>query len=124
MYNSTKNQQKFTPTTLQIKWLHAASDCSVDPTITAIADAIDCDRSNWYKWNKDPEFVEWWNREWERVMCNSVWRLDKIGMRKASEDFRYWKALQEKYSNISEKRNESEDIEIQIVNRFRELQEQ
>jgi hypothetical protein len=56
--------------------------------------------SNWTKWKKDDRFVDWFFLAWERGMKWKVVDLDRIGMEKASEDYRYWEAMQKKYGGM------------------------
>ncbi|MEB3189057.1 MAG: hypothetical protein VKL42_01775, partial [Snowella sp.] len=51
--------------------------------------------ASWYKWNKKPEFIAWWAKEWEAGMVRNVTFLDKIGVSRAKAgDFRFWEAMQ------------------------------
>jgi hypothetical protein len=109
-----KKTTTFAPSELQVKILQKSFNMEGKPTITAMC-ANDLDeegkeivgtginRDTWYTWNKDPEFVNWWNTCWDTHMKNSMFMLDKVSWKKAYTDFRYMELLQMKYANFRKK---------------------
>ena len=51
---------------------------------------------DWKNWIQRVGFSEWWNKEWDKALQKMKPRLEKIGMEKAEEDFRYWKVMIER----------------------------
>lgn len=93
--------KQFRPTDKMINLLRVMLDIDVEPTITAFCKAADINRSTYYAWFDDPDFVGWFNREWEMAMARQVSWLDRVGLQKSVKDFRYWEALQMKYGKFS-----------------------
>lgn len=109
---NTETPQTWRPTDNQIKVLQAALSPETQPTISAWFREAGVGRENWYDWNKNPEFVSWWNEEWKKGMERLEPYLDKIGLIKAMKDYRYFEAMQMKYHKFSrreEVKTESED---------------
>jgi len=92
--------QTYKPTRTQLLWLEKALDPEVQPTITAIAKAVGVKRANWYLWQEKEGFQEWWAGAWEEAMNKNKWWLDKVGLRKSIDDYRYWEAMQMKYAQF------------------------
>ncbi len=88
----------FRPTPAQQAFLEAALDPKVKRTIRAISRAARVHESSWRLWKRNPAFLAWYRDAWESGVAHSAWLLDKIGLEKARTDFRYWQAMQQKYS--------------------------
>lgn len=102
------NKQIFTPTDNQLKWLDTALQIESD-SITDISEQCGLDRSCWYDWNKKPEFRAWYIAEWnERIKIIGV-QLDKMGIKNARRDYKYWEAMQKRVGNLK-------DQEVRNVN--------
>jgi len=102
----------FKPSPKMIELLRAKLDIEVKPTITAECEKIGIDRSTYYNWFEDVRFVEWFNKEWEEGMAKMIPYLDKVGLQKALQDFRYYELLQMKFGNY--KRAEKSDTSLEI----------
>jgi hypothetical protein len=87
----------FKPNKQQLAWLKSALDPTVQPTIKAIAADCGVNRENWYKWLRNPKFVEWFSSAWKKGMERTEWFFDKVGMVQATKDYRYFEAMQMKY---------------------------
>jgi len=86
-------QTVFKPTASMKLWIATSADLMTN-NISEIADECGIDRTSWYKWLKKPGFLEWFEKEKERYMVLLRHKLDNIGVQKASNDFKYWKAMQ------------------------------
>ena len=102
----------FKPTSKMIDLLRAKLDIEVKPTITAECEKIGIERSTYYDWFEDARFVAWFNKEWQEGMAKMTPYLDKVGMQKALQDFRYYELLQMKFGNY--KRAEKSDTALEI----------
>ncbi len=102
----------FHPTPAQQRFLEAAINPNVSKRIRAISRAAHAHESSWRAWKHNPAFlaclpqtglvplvVSSPNRDaWQTRAAPCTWLLDKIGLHQARHDFRYWQAMQEKYS--------------------------
>lgn len=104
----------FKPKERQIALIRAMLDPEVKPTITAFCEEAGIDRKTYYNWFDNDEFVEWFNREWERAMAKQVSWLDNVGLKKSVKDYRYWEAMQMKYGKFSRKEDSRVDGDINI----------
>lgn len=84
----------FIPTKKQIDLIRVMLDMSVEPTITAFCEEVGINRSTYYDWFDKPEFVEWFNKEWNRALKDKGSWLDRVGLQKSVKDYRYWEAMQ------------------------------
>lgn len=100
----------FKPTQKQIELLKAWADPEIKPTITAVCERIGISRPTYYEWFDNQDFVNWWNEAWHREMANMESYLDNVGMKKLTQDFRYWEALQMKYHKYARKEEVKQDI--------------
>ncbi len=98
---STKTEDAFTPTPHMLKVWDAAVELGYTASITKIMKKAGADRKNWYLWRRNPDFVEWWDREWQMHIKLSRWRLDAIGLKKAEKEYEYWHDMQERTGNIN-----------------------
>ena len=87
------------PTPAMQVWLDAAIRSDSD-SITKISEESGLDRKNWYKWIKDDNFLLWYKREWDKRIASESWKLDKIGLNKAGNDFKYWESMQKRVGNL------------------------
>lgn len=92
---------EFIPSKQQIELLNAMLDIDVPSTVTAICEHVGISRTTYYEWFKNDDFVEWFNREHRIHTTQYIVMLDKIGLSKASEDYRYWEAMQTKYGGYA-----------------------
>lgn len=109
-----KSETIYKPTARQLLWLKCALKPEVNPTITAIAEevvkelshkktvpTVESVRKKWYLWMKNPLFVNWWSEAWRDGMSKTEYFFDKIGMKKAASDYRYWEAMQMKHHKFA-----------------------
>ena len=103
-----------------INLLRAMLDVDVKPTITAFCEKAEIDRGTYYNWFDNPQFVEWFNKEWELAMAKQVSWLDRVGLQKSVKDFRYWEALQMKYGKFS-RRETNTNINLDVADILKEF---
>lgn len=99
----TTEEDLFKPNKKQIAFLKAKLDPQVRPTIEEECKEAGINRQTYYNWLKKPGFLNWLRREFKKGMKDNMIYLDKLGMALAVKDFRYWEALQMKYSGYSKK---------------------
>lgn len=118
MAKKTNNKfTKFKPTKEMLKLLEAKLNVEVKPTVTAEAKYAGISRTTYYEWFKDDNFVNWFNKEWEREQAKMGSWLDKVGYMKAPKDFRYWEAMQMKYQNFARKQeNQNDNLNTDTLN--------
>lgn len=95
-------EKEFHPTPHMLVWLDTAIQLESDNT-SEISETCKISRTAWYDWLKDPEFVEWFNAEWDRRIKGHAWKLDVIGMKNSKRDFNYWKAMQQRVGRLEDK---------------------
>lgn len=98
--NSTEIEAVFDPTPHMLKWLEKAMELGHTASITDVAKESGVDRTNWYIWTRNPKFVEWWDNQWQSHLRVNRWKLDAIGMKQATSDYSYWKAMMERTGNL------------------------
>ena len=97
-----KNGQ-WKPTENHWRFLRAKLDPKVPNNITAICEHIGINRRTYYSWTEKEGFNLWLQQEWTKVMqTEAVQMLDRIGLDKATEDFRFWEAMQKKYGGYDD----------------------
>ena len=106
-----KKPKLFKPNEKQLLWLETAANLDVKPTILAISQKSGIDRRFWYDWIERDDFVDWWNKAWDKVMQRHNWWLDRVGLAKSMKDYRYWEAMQMKYSKFRQKVDHTSDGE-------------
>ena len=92
----------YSPLPSQIVWIDTAMQLETD-NISAIAEACNIDRCQWYRWMDKPGFIEWYEAEWNRRLKGIGWRLDVIGLKNARRDYNYWKSMQQRVGRLQEK---------------------
>lgn len=102
--SSLQNRTDFTPTPLMLKWLLTGFEVrSSSPTV--IAKKFKGRRSTWYDWQKIPDFIRWWNEEWEKFYTSQSFRLIEIGLKKAETDHEWWRDMMD-YFKLREQKQE------------------
>lgn len=115
----TTENTEFTPSIDQILYLKAWLDPETPPTRAGACARVftysrelsiklsyqneESLRNATYRWDDDPGYIAWWNKEYPNQMARNEKYLDSIGLKKAVEDFRYWEAMQIKYANYKRK---------------------
>lgn len=114
---SDSKEKIFVPKKAHWLWLKHALDPTIDSTVAAICRACvaqteseevcnDPDKNRtaydkwekrWERWQDTPGFKAWWQEQWQKGMERSEWYLDKIGIKKAQSNFKYWEAMQMKF---------------------------
>ena len=92
-------QPPFIPTPHMLVWLNTViqSDTYVVDEIARISGIAE---STYYRWIKQPGFIEWFDNEWNKLLKIHAWQLDIIGMKNAKRDFKYWEAMQKRVGNL------------------------
>jgi len=87
----------FIPTPGMVKWLDSAVEIGFE-SVTAVSAHCKMARASWYEWLKDPDFIEWFRKEWNRRLGAQQALLDTIGLRKSKGDYRFWEGMQRRIS--------------------------
>lgn len=111
--NNSTEIVKFTPTPSMMIWLDAAMRTESD-SISEIAENCEpkIDRTNWYKWLEQDGFIEWFNNAWNERIKGHAWKLDMIGLKNSKRDFNYWKSMQQRVGNLTEKQSPTVAIQF------------
>lgn len=80
--------------------------------ITAIAEAAGMNRNAWYQWIQDPNFVKWYNTMWQRALDSNAWKLDIMGLKQAKNNFKYWKAMQQRSGRLLDTSDRSTSVNL------------
>lgn len=91
--NSTIEVVVYKPTPAMTRWLCSAEKLGISASITQISKDSKVDRTNWYKWQEDSQFVEWWDQSWKRYIKLHRHKLDLIGFKKAETDHEWWRDM-------------------------------
>lgn len=110
--NNTTSIVAFEPTPDMYKWRNTAFELGYTATLTAIERQSNVQRQRWYIWIKKPEFLDWWQTQWEEHMKTIKWKLDSIGMAQAKKDFNYWKAMKFGVQEFENKNQVNNQINI------------
>lgn len=110
-----KSYEIFKPTEKMVALLRAKLDPTVKPTITAECAEANIARKTYYEWFEREDFVTWFNREFERGMGKLIPYLDKVGIMKATKDFKYWEAMQMKFGGYAFKSEQNNIHELKEV---------
>jgi hypothetical protein len=70
--------------------------------IKAVAKQAGISRGAWYDWIKDDKFVKWYNESWQKALDAQAWKLDAMGIKQASGNYKYWKAMQQRSGRLLE----------------------
>ena len=92
--NST-DKKEFKPTPTMRVWVDTAV-ALVSDSPKEISDESGLDRTNWYKWKNVEGFEDWYYAEYKRLRTRWIPKLDRIGMKKAEEQYNYWEAMNKK----------------------------
>ena len=113
--NFPRIAENYEPTKNMLMVLNAALDPEVGGSINSWFVKAGINRKYWDQWNKGLGFRMWWEKEFKAGMRRNMQFLDNIGMKNAKTDFRYWEAMQKKYSDL-EKRYEGKETNTFIFN--------
>lgn len=94
-------QKEWKPTPAMRVWIDTAIQNETD-SITDISEACKISRTAWYDWIKDDNFLLWYKQEWDKRIASEAWKLDKIGMKNAKRDHKYWADMQRRVGNLKE----------------------
>jgi hypothetical protein len=103
--------EKFEPNENQKKWLDTAIK-TMSKEVTAIAEECRIDRTTWYVWIQDPEFVAWYTAEWDRRLKAHSPKLDVIGMKMAERDPKVLELMMKRVGTL----HEDKGAKVQINN--------
>lgn len=62
-----------------------------------------------YQWEQKEGYKEWRDEFWKSLMNDSKPILDKIGLQRGAENFKYWEAMQMKYGGYKRKTDVTTD---------------
>ena len=107
-------QKEWRPTPYMEKWIDTAIQNDTY-SITDISEACKISRTAWYDWIKDDNFLLWYKTEWDKRIASEAWKLDKIGMRQAKTDHKYWQDMQRRVGNLREDKGTTVAVQINQV---------
>jgi len=107
-------QEEWRPTPHMEKWLDTALQSEND-TVTKIARASHIAKISWYRWVKDDNFLLWFKTEWDKRIASQAWQLDKIGMKQAKRDHKYWQDMQRRIGNLREDKGVNTAVQVNVV---------
>lgn len=114
----------FKPNKKMYLLLNARLNSDIEASITAECKYANISRDTYYRWMKNEDFATWFDNEFQKEIKKMQSLLDKIGLQKARNDFRYWEAMQMKYFNYAKKEKQevvsSNDIK-NILSKEKEL---
>lgn len=96
-------EEEWKPTPHMEKWLDTAMKTDGD-SISDISEECKISRTAWYDWIKDDNFLLWYKQEWDKRIASEAWKLDKIGMKNAKRDHKYWQDMQRRVGNLKEEK--------------------
>jgi len=83
----------FTPTIIQMQVLAVALSMEHGDSMRHWFKVIGHNRNTWYHWIKNPLFVEWWNKAWEKGLTQYRSEWIAIGLKNMAIDKDYWKEM-------------------------------
>lgn len=99
MSREVTKTDEFQPTPAMVVWLDTAAK-SITGNVSEISKECNISRQSWHRWMRSGEFREWFKKEWEKALAGVAWKLDVIGLQRASEDYRYWETMQKRVGNL------------------------
>jgi hypothetical protein len=93
---------EFKPTKGMIKWLNSSVEIGLE-NISDVSRHCGVDRSRWYDWVQDSDFIEWFRREWNNRLGVQSAYLDSVGLRQAKRDYKYWEGMQKRIGNLTDR---------------------
>lgn len=114
----TATGKTWKPTEAQRKYLEVTADPNTPTELTKVADIVGVNRGTIYGWMRTDAFMDWYATEWQAKMSRAIPYLDKIGLKKAEKDFRYWEAMQIKYGGYSRVSDSTGNVNVFIKNDY------
>jgi len=115
----TKKGDVFKPTEAMWDYLNTAVTLlTTSPTI--VGDNCDVSRMSWYRWKKDPAFMNWFWTEYKLARQRVIPDLDRIAMKYAERgEFEFWKAMNQKVGELPMD-GAKVDVNLQVNNLIQE----
>ncbi len=107
----TTISKPFKPSTNQEKWVDTAIRIG-DLSPSKVSEECSIDRTRWYDWIKDEQFIVWFRAEWDKWIRAYGPALDLMGIKKAANDFRYWESMQRRVGNIVDSPKSLQQINV------------
>lgn len=105
---------KFRITPLMKVWLDKAIELhSISPQDISHESGID--RGTYYKWRKLTGFNDWYVEQWKAKRKQWIPALDVMGMNRASKNFDYWKAMNQKAGELLDNEDYQPQQRISIL---------
>lgn len=111
MSSQSTDITKFRPTPHMEKWLATELE-SQESSPKKISELSGIDKSTYYYWLKNPDFIVWYRAEWDKRLQAAGPMLDKIGLNKSKYDFKFWEAMQKRVGNLSEKPSSTTAVQV------------
>ncbi len=87
---SSRKGTHVVPSRAMLRFLSATDELGPNAPISQIAKLAKVSRDLWYEWMSWPEFVDWWDKQWQTQFKLHRWKLKAIGLKKAEEDHSWW----------------------------------
>lgn len=94
---------EFVPSKNQLSILRIALDLDSGDSVRGWFAKAGINRGAWFEWNKDPQFREWWKKEFAEGIKEYETKWVLIGLKKMSKDFRYWNEIGKKIFGFIDK---------------------
>lgn len=121
---TNENKKIYKPTLAEVYYWRAYADPYVGASRATVAmkavEMMEADgvskipsaesiRQMTYQWENKEGYREWRDEFWKELMNESRIILDKIGLQRGTENFKYWEAMQMKYGNYKRKSDVTSD---------------
>lgn len=107
-----RERNEFLPTKKMKRWLKTTIEQDLTEVVE-IAKATGINRNSWYAWTRNPLFIQWFNQEWQKALDSHAYKLDIIGIKKATENYKYWEAMQKRSGRLQETPAVQQNIGVQ-----------
>ena len=98
--NITIPEKKFKPTPHMFLWLEKSMELGFGASVFDISKQAKVARTNWYMWIRNPDFVQWWDDQWQQYIKSARHKLTLIGLKKAETDYTYWSDMMKATGNV------------------------
>jgi hypothetical protein len=90
----------FKPTAKMFKWFNALDKLGYEATLKDVSLEAKVSIAQYYTWLQKDEFVNWIDEQFQRSIKTFRWKLDRIGLKKAENNYQYWHDMMIRTGNI------------------------
>jgi hypothetical protein len=95
--------QPFQPSKSMLRILEIALQLDSGDSVRGWFAKAGLSRGAWFEWQKNPQFREWWKKEFAEGVKEYETKWILIGLKKMSKDFRYWNEVGKKIFGFIDK---------------------